>query len=316
MAVSSEKFVNQRFFVTGASGFIASALIPELIAGGATVFGLVHQSTPRLNIQSDRLHLVYSVQEMKIVLTREEVDQIDTVIHLAGAGIGDWPWTSRRKAVLMSSRWALIDRLHQSLKDAGIGFGRVMGASAVGYYGNGGDTLLNESSPQGRGFAAELCAGIEQRLARAGQEQHVPWYGLRIGVVLGANGGVLQRLALPGRLGIGITDGQQWMSWIDQADVVGALLHVCQNDLVSGPVNLTSPEPVQWVTFNRALAGVFGQKVRFCVPSLMLRPLGEMRSLFLDSVKVQPQALIASGYEFSRPHLSQSLKVQLKRELL
>lgn len=303
--------MHARIFVTGASGFVAQALIPSLVQGGAQVFALVHKKKPEFQIDSEqakeRIVLVHSVQDMYSHLKNDGETRLDAVIHLAGAGIGDQPWTQHRKAVLQSSRWDLITRLHESLADLDIGFDRVLGASAVGYYGDCGDTLVHEQVPKGRGFAADLCEGVEQRIASAAGAQ-ARWYALRLGIVLGP-GGILARLAFPAKIGLGSTlgGGENWLSWIDRRDLVRAIQYVLSNDISSGPVNMVAPNPLIWREFSQELAQVFGRQSRIKVPSLLLAPLGEMKRLFLDSVRATPDVLLARGFRFEAPFVQGAL---------
>ena len=334
MADLPQKLVNKTYLVTGAAGFVAKELIPYLLAEGALVFGLVHTSVPDFPA-SKQLHMVKTIAELAAVLGELKLgDQyIDGVIHLAGAGIGDWPWTKDRKQVLQASRWDLIDQLHQQLRQCHIQVGRILGASAIGFYGHTGDHLIEESAAKGRGFAAHLCEGVEQRLSEAAQLQSLvadtsikeneldlqqsqthatpatPWYALRIGVVIGPEGGVLAKLQLSHKLGLGaiLGSGQQWLSWIDRRDLVNAIVFLLHHDVASGAVNLTAPNPVRWRDFSHSLSGVFGRKTRIKVPAMALAPLGEMKSLFLDSVRVMPAVLLKAGFQFKHDHLTQSL---------
>ncbi|HBF09153.1 MAG: TIGR01777 family protein [Gammaproteobacteria bacterium] len=306
--------VAQNYFITGASGFIAQGLIPALLQNPeARIFAYVHHDKPDFPEVQDKLHYVYSIQDVRSILMQLGESKIHTVVHLAGAGIADWPWTPKRKEELKNSRWDLVTRLHQSFSDAEIVIDRIFGASAIGFYGDGGDYWLDESAQQGRGFAAELCAGIERRIASAAQEADAKWYALRFGVVLGPDGGLLSRLALPAKLGLGSVfgDGQQWVSWIDRHDLVQAILFVEEHDLESGPLNITSPEPEQWGSFMQHLSGVYDKKTRIRIPSLALSALGEMKSVFLDSARVTPKALKDAGFSFSVPELDTSLKMNL-----
>lgn len=305
--------------MTGAAGFVAQALIPALVNHGAKVFALIHKNKPEFQLPPEQLIFVKSAQDIKNVLTGAgEALQLQAVIHLAGAGIADWPWTDKRRALLKASRWDVIDQLHESLAKAGIGFDRVLGASAVGYYGDGGEQLLTEAAPPGRGFAAELCTGVEQRLEQHATAAQARWYALRLGIILGQGGGLLSRLKLPARLGLSsiMGDGQQWFSWVDRSDVVKAIIFLCHNNAqttqpAAGPVNLVSPQPVRWTQFAQTLAAEYGHKARLRVPEFALAPLGELKTLFLDSVKAQPKVLLDAGFEFRHANVADSLKSSL-----
>jgi hypothetical protein len=189
-------------------------------------------------------------------------------------------------------------------------------ASAIGFYGNRGDELLDESSAAGTGFLAEVCreweAAAEPARAAGIRVAHA-----RLGVVLGAAGGVLARLRLPFGLGLGgrLGDGRQWLSWIALDDAIGALHHLVWTDGASGPVNLTAPEPVTNAELARVLARVLRRPALLPVPAALVRAaLGEMgQALLLDGARVLPRALQASGFRFRVPTLEAALCEELGR---
>ena len=306
-------------FITGSSGFVAKELIPQLLSHHYEVIALVHNQKPAFENTSG-LEFLNSPSDLPKALEQKNRTTLDAVIHLAGAGIGDKPWTSKRRQVLESSRWSTIAEIHQVIKEHQITCSHILGASAIGFYGDQGDKTLDEQSSQGEGFAANLCAGVERRLEDAsinpsGADNTI-WHGLRIGVVLGPNGGMLEKLSLPAKLGFGsvMGDGQQWLSWIDRHDLVRAILFILEQNhgIPSGPVNLTSPYPVRWVNFANELAGIYNRKSRIKIPALCLKPLGELRRLFLDSTRVTPNQLTSSGFVFERAEVASALHAYLR----
>jgi uncharacterized protein (TIGR01777 family) len=188
-------------------------------------------------------------------------------------------------------------------------------ASAVGYYGDRGEEILREESTSGSGFLAEVCRQWEaavQPVAAAG----IRAVQMRLGVVMSAEGGALQKMLLPFRLGLGgrLGDGRQWWSWVSADDVAGAIQHVMDHQELQGPVNTVSPNPVTNVEFTKALAAVLKRPAIFPMPEFAVRLVfGEMgEELFLASERVAPAKLTASGYQFKRPELREALEAILK----
>jgi len=248
-------------------------------------------------------------------LAPESVSGFAAVIHLAGESIVG-RWTEAKKKRIRESRVGPTRNLAQSLAKAKDRPRVFVTASAIGYYGDRGDEVLRESSAPGKGFLAEVCRDWEaasQPAADAG----IRSVQLRTGLVLSPDGGALQKMVLPFRLGIGgnIGNGRQWWSWIDIQDWVGALHHILKTDLLQGAVNLVAPRPVTNAEFTKILASVLSRPAIFPMPAFAARlAFGQMADeLLLARQRVEPAKLISSGYPFHYSDLRKALEAILKR---
>jgi uncharacterized protein len=295
-----------RILVSGASGPIGAALLPSLQARGCAVSRLVRGAAT----SADQI-----VWNPALPLSADSVSGFDAVIHLAGESIVG-RWTEAKKRRILDSRSQGTGHLSEAVAKAGRSPQVFISASAVGYYGNRGDEILREDSPSGEGFAAAICRQWEaatQTSTAAG----IRTVQMRLGVVMSANGGALQKMLLPFRLGLGgcLGNGRQWWSWVSVDDVVGAIHHVLNNDSLEGPVNTVAPVPVTNAEFTRTLAGVLKRPAFVPMPAFAVRLVfGEMGDeLFLASERVEPAKLSASGYRFKHPELRAALEQILKR---
>jgi uncharacterized protein len=295
-----------RILVSGASGPIGAALLPSLQARGCAVSRLVRGAAT----SADQI-----VWNPALPLSADSVSGFDAVIHLAGESIVG-RWTEAKKRRILDSRSLGTGHLSEAVAKAGRSPQVFISASAVGYYGNRGDEILREDSPSGEGFAAAICRQWEaatQTSTAAG----IRTVQMRLGVVMSANGGALQKMLLPFRLGLGgcLGSGRQWWSWVSVDDVVGAIHHVLNNDSLEGPVNTVAPVPVTNAEFTRTLAGVLKRPAFVPMPAFAVRLVfGEMGDeLFLASERVEPAKLSASGYRFKHPELRGALEQILKR---
>lgn len=295
-----------RILVSGASGPIGAALLPSLQARGFAVSRLVRGAAT----SADQI-----VWNPALPLAADSVSGFDAVIHLAGESIVG-RWTEAKKRRILDSRSQGTGHLSEAVAKAGRSPQVFISASAVGYYGNRGDEILREDSPSGEGFAAATCRQWEaatQTSTAAG----IRTVQMRLGVVMSADGGALQKMLLPFRLGLGgcLGNGRQWWSWVSVDDVVGAIHHVLNNDSLEGPVNTVAPVPVTNAEFTRTLAGVLKRPAFVPMPAFAVRLVfGEMGDeLFLASERAEPAKLSASGYRFKHPELRGALEQILKR---
>jgi uncharacterized protein (TIGR01777 family) len=238
------------------------------------------------------------------------MEDLHAVVHLAGAGIADRRWTARRKDELWDSRVDATRHLVASLAGLERPPRRFLGGSAIGYYGSRGVEQLDESSTAGTGFLSELCVAWEKE-AQAALAFAERVYALRTGIVLSTAGGALAKMLLPFRLGFGgrIGSGEQSMSWITLDDEVGAILHLLDSDLDSGPVNLTAADPATNTEFTKALGRALGRPTLFPLPTFVVRTaFGEMgEEALLGSQHVLPRRLQTDGYHFRQPDLETAL---------
>lgn len=240
-----------------------------------------------------------------------------SVIHLAGEPIAPagwpWRWTPEVKQRIRDSRVQSTRRISEALRGLPSGnIERLVCGSAVGIYGsNRGDEILTESSQAGSGFLAEICKEWESEARQA----RASCLLLRTGIVLGSHGGMLQRVLTPFRLGLGgpLGGGRQWMSWIHVDDWVGSLGFLLQRPDITGPVNLTAPNPVTNADFTRALSSELRRPAFFRAPGFALRGvLGEMSELLLGGQRALPQKLADAGFSFRYPTIEAALRAELR----
>ena len=293
--------------VSGSSGLIGSALVPSLTAGGHRVSLLVRGLVP--GADSIRWDPARGVQDAALL------EGLDGVVHLAGENIAG-RWTARRKAEIRRSRVEGTHRLCESLARLARPPKALVSTSAIGYYGDRGDQVLQEDSRAGHDFLAGVCRDWEaatEPAARAG----IRVVHLRFGVVLSPAGGALKKMLFPFRMGAGgrIGSGRQFMSWIALDDAVGAIHHALVTESLAGPANAVAPSPVTNVEFTRALARVLRRPAIAPLPALAARlAFGEMAdALLLASQRVLPARLQATGYVFRYRDLEGALRHLLGR---
>jgi hypothetical protein len=293
--------------VSGATGFIGSALVERLLARGDRVFVFARDARQSRTLLGDTVTHVERLE----ALPRET--RIDAVVNLAGAPIIGLPWTRARRAQLWRSRIDLTDALVRWIKTLDHAPAVLVNASAIGFYGNRGDDVLTERAGAGEGFAADLCRIWEDTATRA-EALGLRVACLRIGLVFDAKGGALPMMALPARFGGGaiLGSGTQWMSWIALPDLLRMLLAAVDDPLWHGAINATAPEPVRQVDFQRALARTLRRPLILRAPGWLLRVmLGEMSSLFLFSQRVVPARAQALGFTFDVHFAADALALML-----
>ena len=295
-----------RVAVTGSTGLIGSALAADLSSDGHEVIRLVRRP-PRGpgEIQWDPL--------TADGLDPAALSGVDAVVHLAGAPIAEGRWTDSRKAELRASRVQSTSTLVQAMTAAAERPAVLLCGSAIGWYGDTGDRMVDETAPAGPGFLAELVRDWE---AAAGQATPagVRVASLRTGIVLSGHGGMLGRLAPLFRLGLGarIGAGSQYISWIALTDEVRAVRFLLDQPALAGPVNLTAPEPVTNAELTAALGSAVGRPALLRVPAPLLRVgLGEVSSELLSGARVLPRKLEEAGFTFRHPDLASALTAEL-----
>lgn len=245
------------------------------------------------------------------------VEGLDALVHLAGESIASGRWSAARKRAIRDSRVEGTSALVRSFADLRAPPRVFVGTSATGYYGDRGDARLDERAGPGGGFLAEVCVAWEAA-ARGAERVCERVVVTRLGVVLSREGGALERMLLPFRLGLGgpLGSGEQFMPWIAIDDVARALLRTVTAAALAGPVNLVAPEEATNREFTRALGRALRRPVVLRVPALALRlALGrEMADeLLLTSARVVPSRLVESGFEFEHPRLQGALRTLLQQ---
>jgi len=294
-----------RVIISGASGLIGTALGASLRSDGHEVVVLVRRPAGAGEIQWD---------PAQGVLAADVLDGADAVVHLAGAGIGDHRWTDAYKQELIDSRVKTTTLLATTIAASANPPKVLLSGSAIGIYGASDGRDLDESSPAGTGFLADLCVQWEAAAAPAAVAG-VRVAHLRTGIVLTPKGGALKKM-LPlftlfagGKFG----KGTQWQSWISLADEVGAIRHLLTHD-VRGPVNLTAPAPVTNSEFTKVLGSVLHRPTLLPVPRFgpaLLLGAELADALLYTGQKVLPGALQASGYAFQHTTLGAALRAEL-----
>lgn len=238
---------------------------------------------------------------------------IDAVIHLAGEPVAGGRWTEAQKRRIRDSRVLGTRNLVEGMKRAAIKPQVLVSASAVGFYGDRADEQLDESSAAGQGFLSEVCVDWEREAERAA-ESSVRVALVRIGVVLSQQGGALEKMLPPFKLGLGgrLGSGRQWFPWIHLDDIVGILRHALLTPAVRGPINGVAPGIVTNAEFTKELANVLQRTVFLPVPELALQiMMGEMAAVVLASQRVQPREARVTGYQFIYPQLRLALAALL-----
>ena len=289
--------------LTGSSGLIGSALSTALSAKGHRVICLVRREpTPN----SDEVRW----DPANGLIDAPSLEGIDAVVHLAGAGIADHRWSAKYRQTLVDSRIKSTTLLAETMAAAKAPPRRFLSGSAIGIYGNRGDTLLDETASRSEGFLPDLVDQWEQATGPA-SDAGISTAWLRTGIVLSPDGGALKKLLGVFRLGLGgrMGNGRQYMSWITMDDQIGAIIELLGSD-VEGPVNLTAPAPCTNMDFTAQLASALKRPAILPIPPLGPKlVLGSdlAQALLFDSARVIPQVLIDNGFSFRHPTLEAGL---------
>lgn len=296
-----------RIALSGSSGLIGSALREKFTALGHQVIPLVRKKTVRSKDQ-----IFWSVDTDEI--EQEKLENLDVLIHLAGEGIANRYWSKKQKQKILSSRVLGTRLLVDAVCKLETPPKLLIAASAIGIYGDRGDELLDENSEKGAGFLAELGEKWEGETEPL-KDRDIRTINARLGLVLDPSAGVLKKMLLPFKLGLGgkFGSGQQYLSWIALEDVLSAFVYILDNSDISGAINLVTPNPITNAEFSKTLAKVL-KRPAFChVPAWTLRLiLGEMADeLLLSSQRVIPKKLLAAEFKFTYDSLATYLKQAL-----
>jgi uncharacterized protein (TIGR01777 family) len=292
---------SQRVAITGASGLIGSALSAFLSARGDHVVHLVRRE-PRAGYE-----VGWDPASRK--LSPGDLSGLTAVVHLAGAGVGDHRWTPAYKQEILASRVNGTATIARALADLGEPIALVSG-SAIGAYGDRGDEILSEDSETGTGFLADVVHAWEAATLPA-QEAGLRVVHARTGLVLTPDGGAMKRVLPLAKWGLAgpLGSGRQFWSWITLHDELRALAHLIDQDLLAGPVNLVSPQPLRQGEVMKALGAQLGRPALLPAPALALKiALGEFASDILASGRILPSVLTASGFVFDHDTIDSAMR--------
>lgn len=289
--------------MTGSSGLIGTALRSSLGGGG-------HHIRRLLRNQSASSDTTFW-NPFDGTAAPGAFDGVDAVIHLAGESIAGGRWTAARKTRIRESRVTGTRQLCEALARLDTPPRTLVAASAIGFYGDRGDEILDESASVGNGFLPAVCQAWEDAVAPA-RDRGVRVVHLRTGIVLTSRGGALAQMLWPFRLGLGgvLGDGDQYMSWVAIDDMLRIIEHALTDLAMTGPVNAVAPQAVSNREFTRTLGAVLGRPTFLPAPAFALRlVLGEMAdALLLASARVDPAALRSAGFEWRYPVLDGALR--------
>ncbi len=293
--------VPQRIAITGASGLIGTALVGHLKSEGHTVQRLVRRAVVAQDeIQWDPKSGYVDIEALR---------GVDAVIHLAGVGVGDKRWSKKYRSEILNSRLLGTTAIANAVTEVKPQV--FISASAIGWYGESGNRAVVESDRVGDDFLAAVCREWE---GAADLATGVRTVKIRTGLVLDPTGGALGKMLPLFRLGLGgkLGNGKQWWSWITLHDVIRAITFMLESP-VSGPVNLTSPNPVTNQEFTSALARAMHRPALFPAPAFALKiALGGFSSEVLGSKKVTPHVLTEAGFTWDYPHITTALSALIE----
>lgn len=296
-----------KILITGGTGFIGRALTKSLIKKGYSITILSRDPSKVVNICGSGVEALSNLQQ----LTPD--DSFQAIINLAGAPIFDVRWSEARKQILRDSRIHLTAQLVECMSHMTVKPEVFISGSAIGYYGNQGGTLLTEQSATKPDFSQQLCADWEASAVTA-EQLGIRVCLIRTGLVIAKGGGLLQRMLMPFRLGLGgyLGDGKQWMSWIHREDWIAATEAMLTDSAMHGAYNATAPNPVTNAEFTKILATYLNRPAFLPIPTWLLKLLlGEMSELVLGSQRVIPDRLLSHGFKFQYIDLTSAINKAL-----
>lgn len=296
-----------QILITGGTGFIGSSLCPQLLMEGHELTLLTRKPEKVVHAYGGRVRAIRSLTEFS------EDWPLHAVINLAGEGIADRPWSAARKQQLHVSRVALTEELVSVLRRREQKPSVMISGSAIGWYGDQGDTVLEETSPARPDYMHTLCNDWEHA-AREVESMGIRLCVLRTGVVLGKGGGMLKRMLPVFGLGLGarLGSGEQWFSWIALGDYLEIVRHLLTDERRSGTYNATAPKPVTNAEFTATLAQALGRPAFLHIPASVLKlAMGEMSVMLLGSLRVVPSRLLEARFKFRSRTLDEALRNEL-----
>jgi uncharacterized protein (TIGR01777 family) len=299
-----------RVFVTGATGLVGRAVCAALLAEGHSVSALSRRAGAAAGLPAGARAVTGDPAAPGA--WQDELARCDACVHLAGEPVAEGRWSAGKKRRIRESRVRSTANVAEVIRAGGPAV--LVSGSAVGLYGSRGDEELDESSPPGEGFLADVCREWEAAAAPASARARVVL--LRTGIVLSPHGGALPKLVQPFRFLAGgpLGDGAFWQPWIHLADEVGLVLLALEDARAAGPLNAVAPAPVRNRELARAIGKVLHRPSALPAPALALRvALGELASVVLSSQRVLPRKALALGYRFRFPEVEGALEDLLRR---
>ncbi|MDX1557286.1 MAG: TIGR01777 family oxidoreductase [Marinobacter sp.] len=295
--------MSKRILITGGTGFIGHVLCRELLARNFEITVFSRQSAEAVKSSCGRVEAIRDLQQLR------SHPGYDAVINLAGEGIADKRWSEARKQELRDSRIGVTETLVEVVRSWERAPEVLVSGSAVGFYGDQGSATVTEDTSPNDEFTHRLCRDWENAAQPLADDGVRVCYS-RTGVVAGPDGGFLERMILPFKLGLGgrLGSGKQYMPWVHRDDVVGALIWMLETPNASGPFNVVGPNPATNAEFTRCLGKVLHRPTLFPAPAPVLKiALGEMARLLLTGQRALPEKLIDQGFQFRYPELEQAL---------
>jgi len=293
--------------ITGSSGLIGTALKDSLSSNGHEVFRML-RSQPNAE--------PFYWQPFENTINFDDSIYIEAVIHLAGANIADGRWNDKKKKNILESREIGTSLLSNALSKLQNKPKVLISGSAIGFYGNTEFQTVDESNNPGSDFLSDVCQRWEEA-TRPASGAGIRTVHIRMGVVLSSLGGVLQKMIVPFKMGLGgiIGNGQHYMSWVSINDITSMIQYIINNESIAGAVNLVSRKPITNYTFTKTLGSVLNRPTFFPLPAFVVRMIfGEMADgLLLSSKRVLPKKLEEAGYKFIDEDLEKTLRSLLCR---
>lgn len=302
-----------KIFITGGTGFLGRNLIEELIAENHEVTVLTRSEKTAKNVLGQGSVKIIEGDPTKPGDWQQAIDGTDAVINLCGEKILDKKWNNEVKQKLLHSRIPPTNHIVEAIASAGKKPKVFISGSAIGYYSDRGSAIVTEQDMRGHDFAAQLCQAWEDAANKASTMTRVVF--IRTGLVLAKKGGALEEMVRPFKYFAGgpIGSGAQYMSWIHIKDHIEIVKMCLTNDTISGPVNLTAPNPVTNSEFTNALGKAMHRPSWLRVPPFMLKLMfGEGASLLLEGQRVIPQKALNAGYNFKFSDVESAIRNCLK----
>ena len=297
-----------KVIVTGSTGLVGRALVRSLLADGHEVTRLVRGDSQAFRAPGTA---AARWDPERGEVDAQALEGHDAAVHLAGENVGEGRWDEEKKRRIMESRVKGTTLLASALAGLNAKPGVLVSASATGFYGDRGPEILREESASGSDFLSEVCREWEKGTLQA-SHAGIRVVHLRIGVVLAGEGGALQKMLTPFKLGLGgkIGGGGQYVSWITLEDLVGVIRRAIEDESLRGPVNTVAPQPLTNEEFTKAIGRALGRPTFFAMPAFAARlAFGETAdALLLASTRVEPARLKEAGHQFKHPEIDGALR--------